>query len=126
MDNRVDYEAVVGLCFNDAERHFWLTLPAEQKQAFFYKLWTRKESFVKSVGEGLALDVSRVNTELAGPSRFLSLPVGYGLPESWRLIDLELAEGLSGAVTVPVACSPKIHYRCLEDEARLHPCSRIS
>jgi 4'-phosphopantetheinyl transferase len=109
----VDYEAIVGLCFSDAERRFWRALPTEQKQEFFYRLWVRKESFVKSVGQGLALDVSRVNTELAGPSRFLSLPDGYGLPESWRLIDLKLAEGLSGAVTVSAACSPKIHYRSL-------------
>ncbi|WP_415878275.1 4'-phosphopantetheinyl transferase family protein [Methylomonas sp. TEB] len=121
----IDYEAVVGLSFSDAERRFWRTLPAEQKQAFFYKLWARKESFVKSVGEGLALDISRVNPELAGSSRFLSLPAGYGLPESWCLIDLGLAEGLSGAVTVSAAYSPKIHYRRLEGEARLHPCSRI-
>ncbi len=109
----VDYEAVVALCFADSESRFWLNLPAEEKRAFFYRLWTRKESFVKAVGMGLGLDVSEVITAPSGPSRFLSLPAGYGGPECWTLVDLDLERGLSGALTFPVRHLPAITYKRL-------------
>lgn len=109
----VEYEAVVKLCFADSERFFWSTLPQEEKKEFFYKQWTRKESFVKAVGTGLSLDVSQVVTEPNDSSQFISLPAEQGLLGNWRLIDLKLAKGLSGAVTVLNANNPTISYRCL-------------
>ncbi|PKD39836.1 hypothetical protein CWO84_13355 [Methylomonas sp. Kb3] len=110
----VDYEAVLDLCFADAERYFWNTLPVEQRQAFFYRLWTRKESFVKAVGLGLGLDVAQVVTAPGGPSRFLSLPSGCGEPGDWSLTDLELATGLSGALTISGGdCLANITYKRL-------------
>lgn len=112
--DNVDYEAVLGLCFAESERSFWQVLPKEQRTAFFYRLWTRKESFVKAVGLGLELNVAQVATAPNGPSRFLSLPYGFGKPEDWRLIDLELSSGLSGAVAVPSGFDPTIRYKRLE------------
>lgn len=109
----MDYTAVIELCFADTERQAWTELSREQKQRFFYQLWTRKESFVKSVGIGLGLDLSQVVSAPDGAGRFISLPLGYGSPESWRVIDLKLSEGLSGAVTVPVGCNPIICYKQL-------------
>jgi 4'-phosphopantetheinyl transferase len=109
----VDYEAVVALCFADSESRFWLNLPAEEKRKFFYRLWTRKESFIKAVGTGLGLDVAQVITEPGGPGRFLSLPAGYGGPECWSLLDLELDGCISGALTFPARYSPVIAYQRL-------------
>jgi 4'-phosphopantetheinyl transferase len=109
----VDCEAVLGLCFAESERYFWQTLPNVEKRAFFYRQWTRKESFVKAVGMGLGLGVAQVIAAPNGPSRFLSLPRGYGLPEDWCLLDLELASGLSGALTFPGRYPPKITYKRL-------------
>ncbi len=111
--DKVDYEAVIELCFASSERSFWQDLPSKQKKEFFYRLWTRKESFVKAVGLGLGLDVATVLTGLTGQSRFLSLSSEFGMPEDWRLIDLELSDGLSGAVTVPNGVNPAICYRRL-------------
>jgi 4'-phosphopantetheinyl transferase len=109
----IDYEGVLDLCFSQSERSFWRDLPADQKQAFFYRQWVRKESFVKAVGLGLALDVSQVETTLTGASRFLSLPVDCGLPEDWSLIDLKLPAGISGAITIQSPNLPSINYKSL-------------
>jgi len=109
----VDYEAVLDLCFADVERCFWNALPVEQRQAFFYRLWTRKESFVKAVGLGLKLDVAQVVAAPSGVSRFLSLPSEYGEPGDWSLTDLELAIGLSGALTIPGNSLANITYKRL-------------
>jgi len=59
-------------------------LPEDRKDAFFYRLWTRKESFVKAVGIGVGLDVSRVVSSLVGAARFLSVPEGAGRLEIGR------------------------------------------
>lgn len=37
---------------------------SEQKEQEFYKLWTRKEAFVKRSGEGLRKDLSQIPTQL--------------------------------------------------------------
>ncbi|WP_374088473.1 4'-phosphopantetheinyl transferase superfamily protein [Methylomicrobium lacus] len=112
-NDAVDYEAVLSLCFADAERCFWRALPAAEKREFFFRSWARKESFIKAVGLGLGLDVAQVVTATSGPSRFLSLPAGYGGPEGWSLLDLELASGLSGALTVPGRFQPTLTYKRL-------------
>ncbi|MDT4291641.1 4'-phosphopantetheinyl transferase superfamily protein [Methylomonas sp. MO1] len=111
--DRVDYHGIMALCFSEEETRFWSDLPKERQKEFFYKLWTRKESFIKAVGLGLELDVSLVETSLKGASRFRSLPVGFGLPGSWSLIDLELPHGLSGAITAQSRNTPAINYKRL-------------
>ena len=111
--DRVDYHGIMALCFSEEETRFWSDLPKERQKEFFYKLWTRKESFVKAVGLGLKLDVSLVETTLTGISRFLSLPTECGLPENWSLIDLELAHGMSSAITVHSRNPPSINYKNL-------------
>ncbi|WP_404360477.1 4'-phosphopantetheinyl transferase family protein [Methylotuvimicrobium sp. KM1] len=111
--DRVDYHGIMALCFSEEETRFWSDLPKERQKEFFYKLWTRKESFIKAVGLGFSLDVSQVETAVQGPSRFLSLPSGCGSPKGWCLIDLELANGLSGAVAISGANMPKIVYKQL-------------
>ncbi len=111
--DRVDYHGIMALCFSEEETRIWSDLPKELQKEFFYKLWTRKESFIKAVGLGLELDASLVETSLKGASRFRSLPVGFGLPESWSLTDLELAHGLSGAITVHSRNPPAINYKGL-------------
>lgn len=111
--NTIDYEGVLDLCFSESERSFWRNLPADQRQALFYRQWVRKESFVKAVGLGLGLDVSLVETTLSGASQFLSLPAECGLPENWSLIDLELAHGLSGAITIHARNTPSVNYKSL-------------
>lgn len=62
--DRIDYEGVLDLCFSESERRFWRDLSTDQRQAFFYRQWVRKESFAKAVGLGLELDVSLIESSL--------------------------------------------------------------
>jgi 4'-phosphopantetheinyl transferase len=111
--DKVDYDAVLALCFSASERRVYRALPEERKKKFFYRLWTRKESFVKAVGEGLRLDVTQVVSSSSGPARFVALPAGYGGPERWGLLDLELGRGLSGALSFPGEFPPHINFKRL-------------
>jgi 4'-phosphopantetheinyl transferase len=113
-NSRIDSASVVSICFAEAERCFWNALPESRKDEFFYRLWTRKESFVKAVGIGLGLDVATVVSSPVGTARFLSVPVGYGSVGDWALVDLDLGSGVSAALTVPEKCYTGIEFRRLE------------
>jgi len=109
-NERADCGWVVSRCFAEVERCFWNGLPEDRKDAFFYRLWTRKESFVKAVG----LDVSRVVSSSVGAARFLSVPEGVGPAGNWALVDLDFGSGISAALTVPAKRHDRIECRRLE------------
>jgi len=113
-NERIDCGLVVDSCFAEVERCFWNGLPEDRKDAFFYRFWTRKESFVKAVGVGIGLDVSKVVCSPVDAARFLSVPEGYGCAGDWRLIDLDFGGGISAALTAPAKCYDRIELRRLE------------
>lgn len=100
-NGKIDCIAIAAICFAESERYFWHELPECGKDEYFYRLWTRKESFVKAVGVGLGIDVSKVVSSPAGAGRFLSVPEAYGPADAWALADLDLGRGISAALTVP-------------------------
>lgn len=110
----VDAVSIANICFAEAERCFWNGLPESRKDEFFYRFWTRKESFVKAVGVGIGLDVSRVVSSPVGAARFLSVPEGYGPAGDWALVDLHFGSGIGAALTVPAKCYDRIELRQLE------------
>lgn len=46
--------ALVQSTFSPAEIIAWGALPSSEREAGFFRLWTRKEAFVKATGEGLS------------------------------------------------------------------------
>jgi 4'-phosphopantetheinyl transferase len=112
-NHRIDGASVANICFAEADRCFWNGLSGNMKDAFFYRLWTRKESFVKAVGIGLGLDVCRVICSTVGPARFVSVPDEYGSPEDWALVDLDFGSGIRAALTIPAKCYGRIELKQL-------------
>ncbi len=99
-NERVDCTLIANTCFADSERLFWQSLPPHEKDAAFYRFWTRKESFVKAVGAGITLGVAEVISTVKGETGFLAIPAIYGVANDWQLIDLQVDQGLSAALTV--------------------------
>ena len=60
-----DADAIVRRYFARAEVAEYEQLPAEERLAGFYSLWTRKEAFVKATGEGLQIPLDSFEVELA-------------------------------------------------------------
>ena len=88
-------------CFSDAEFSYWSNLPSEQQLQLFYQFWTKKEAFVKAVGRGLALGLDECEIDLADFSRFSRIPEAYGQGSDWQILDVSVAEEVSGALVVP-------------------------
>ena len=76
-----------------------MTLRHKKRQAFF-QCWTRKEAYVKAIGEGLAVPLDRFQvTLLPGvPAKFVKLASDKEIAADWTLDHLELAPGYLGAL----------------------------
>src|SRR6185436_9683097 len=57
----------------------------------FYRLWTRKEAYVKATGAGLSVQLAEIAVGIGDHAAFVRLPVDN--PAAWSLIHLEPAPG---------------------------------
>lgn len=59
-----DYGDLAHRCFSPKEKTHWANLPDSQRGDAFYRLWTRKEAYVKAVGTGLDTDLQSFSVPL--------------------------------------------------------------
>ena len=79
-----------------AELDFFRGLPAGAQRSAFFAIWTRKEAFLKALGEGLAIAPAEVDT-ISIPGR---VRLSQKRQRGWRVQDVEVAEGYAAAVAV--------------------------
>lgn len=96
--SRVNLIGLVNKCFSEAEITYWKQLPDNEKNQAFYRFWTRKEAFVKATGHGIVLGLDQCVINPENPVEFTSIPIQCGKASIWSIHDLELGEGLCGAI----------------------------
>jgi 4'-phosphopantetheinyl transferase len=97
-----DADAVAALCFSPAEYTVYRALPPRDRPLSFFQCWTRKEAFIKALGDGLSypldqFDVSLLPGEAARLLRVGDLP---GDRCGWRIESFTPATGFVGAVVI--------------------------
>ena len=87
--------------FSALERAALEALPAADQPAAFFSCWTRKEAFVKALGEGLSHPLDAFDVSLAPdePARLLAVRGGASV-EGWSLHALRPREGFAAALVV--------------------------
>ncbi len=97
-----DIEQIVKSFFSDYEKTVFEHLPPHQKQVAFFNCWTRKEAFIKAVGEGLALPLDSFDVSLAPgePARLLRIKSERAISKRWTLQDLTPAPNYAAALAV--------------------------
>ena len=88
-----DMEGIAQRCFSASEQAFWMALPPEHRLEAFYTLWCCKEAFVKGTGQGIALGLESCVVRMDCQPRLVSIPEGYGLPDEWRLMGIDVPQG---------------------------------
>lgn len=101
---RRNFESLAERCFSEREYQHWSRLPAELRMGAFYRLWTKKEAFVKAVGRGIALGVEQCEFELDSGGRLLAIPNEYGPASAWSVHELAIDETSSAALVTPACC----------------------
>lgn len=97
----VDVHALAQYVFSPVEKCAFAAVPPADRRAAFYRAWTRKESFVKAIGEGLACPLESFDISLDEniDSALLAcrhMPAGA---ERWTTIPLDVGAGTAGALT---------------------------
>ncbi|MGD0430177.1 MAG: 4'-phosphopantetheinyl transferase superfamily protein [Acetobacteraceae bacterium] len=97
---RVIEEDVAGRFFAADEVARLRSLPIEQQTGAFFNCWTRKEAYIKALGDGLSLSLDRFSVTLAPnePPRLLRAGDDPSEPGSWRLHHFVPAPGFVGAI----------------------------
>ncbi|MFM1872310.1 MAG: hypothetical protein RL398_1732 [Planctomycetota bacterium] len=78
-----------------ARRHFAApefatleSLQGAERELAFYRCWTRKEAYIKALGEGLSLSLDSFEVGLGADPEFVACHDGRENPAQWSLLDV--------------------------------------
>lgn len=88
--------------FSGREVSALCAVPPEQYTRAFFNCWTRKEAYIKALGEGLShpLDSFAVSLTPGEPARLLSTDRDPREAERWSLFDITSLQGFAAALAV--------------------------
>ncbi|MBV9134556.1 MAG: 4'-phosphopantetheinyl transferase superfamily protein [Chloroflexi bacterium] len=88
--------------FSVRELQTFRDLPPSDRQAAFFRAWTRKEAVVKATGLGFSMNVQEVEVTFSpdADARLLEWPATPPARE-WTLREVEIPSGYVAAVAVP-------------------------
>lgn len=97
-----DCEQISERFFSESEREVLRSIPFPAKEETFFNCWTRKEAYLKAVGEGLAAPLDSFDVTLApgAPPRMLTLKGDAERAARWFFHHLRPAPDYIGAVAV--------------------------
>ena len=104
-----DLEPVAQHYFCGAEAAELLAIPDERRrQEAFYRCWTRKESYIKAIGDGLSVPLDRFQVTFSPDSAARLVHIGHdaGAASAWTLEHLEPAPGYVGALAYRAPARP--------------------
>lgn len=119
IETTVDRDGIAGSFFSPAEHAAYLALDEADRPAGFARCWTRKEAFIKALGEGLHCALQSFDVSL-GPeteARVLRTSPGHGAPADWSLRSFAPCPGYIASVAVDRrqrAAAPAGHARFQE------------
>lgn len=95
-----DMRRIAGQFFCEEESAELMTLPADLRERAFFLCWTRKEAYIKAIGDGLSapLDSFRVTLRPDDPPRFIHLERDTDAAAQWTLHDLNLSRDYATAL----------------------------
>lgn len=86
--------------FSETELREWQSLPDEIKLRGFFSGWTRKEAFIKALGEGLSLDLKSFSVTIDASRPAELKPPPDHAHQHWNLHPLAPCAGFEAAVVV--------------------------
>jgi 4'-phosphopantetheinyl transferase len=97
-----DAEQIAQRFFAPGEYAAFRTIPQPQKQLAFFQCWTRKEAYIKALGQGLSFPLSQFEVSLVPgePARLLHTSGDSREAASWMLQELNPAPNYVAALAI--------------------------
>lgn len=97
-----DMEQIAQRFFCSEEYRELLTVPAHLRAKAFFNCWTRKEAFVKALGDGLSYPLDRFQVTLhpTQPAAFVNIDGCTGGETPWSLHDVAPSDDYAAALVV--------------------------
>lgn len=95
----VEFRRLAERFFSEPERRELQKVPDEDLPLAFFRLWTRKEAYLKACGTGMAMPLADFAVPL-GPLPDLTPMLWAKRPGSWRIRDVDCGPGYVGALCV--------------------------
>lgn len=88
--------------FSDHEASVLRSLPEKEKVEGFYNCWTRKEAFIKAIGEGLSYPLKDFDVTLAPgePAKVLRIKGDAREASEWTLQEIPIAADYKAAIAI--------------------------
>jgi 4'-phosphopantetheinyl transferase len=95
-----DMQQIAARFFCSEEAAEIMMLPASERELAFFRCWTRKEAYIKAIGDGLSapLDGFRVTMQPGAPARFVHIGHDTNAANAWTLHDLCFAPDYAAAL----------------------------
>ena len=97
-----DMETIARRFFSGGERQTLMSLNTGDRLTAFYRCWTRKEAYLKGLGDGLARPLSEFDVSVLPDAQPLLLRPATTPAERgrWTLSDIDVGPGYVGAIAV--------------------------
>lgn len=97
-----DLERIATRFFSKVEVATLLAIPPAERAAAFYRCWTRKEAYIKAIGDGLAIPLDSFDVAFApgAPATLLASRLDPVQVQRWSMASLEPGPGYAGALVV--------------------------
>lgn len=86
--------------FSDTEYGALDSLQGDARELAFYRCWTRKEAYIKALGEGLSMALDSFDVSLCEEPEFLACHDGREDPAKWSMLDVSPGPEFVGAVAI--------------------------
>lgn len=94
-----DLAALARRFFTESENRALAQLSPGELVTGFYGCWTRKEAFVKALGEGLSFELDRAEVAVPPePARLVSVDGDEGAAAGWAMADVDAGPGYAACV----------------------------
>lgn len=102
IKTEIELKEIAERFFSQNEFKALSQMPVEEQPQAFFNCWTRKEAFIKAVGDGLSFPLDKFEVSMApkDPAQLLATHWDPEERSKWSLFSLKPQKGFAGAIAV--------------------------